>query len=1022
VTGGSGGHAGAASPGDSAGGAGAPQIIEPIDPADWGCDLAGCGEAATTGHYRPERLGKLNSPASDGLVFYRDEDVLYDFDTSTPGKGLHVERSAVDVSSRYSMSKQQSLVWQTGVGGALTLDARVLIRARTDEHTQYRISLGLFQESVPRFGKPRVFDLAFIDQRGRTVAQRTLYLHRPGWNVVLSESPVPAETALASIRITQTQGVPGTLYLDNVMLYLSNGGAVGESYRIFDRRWASADAVRYPAVPLTPADTAAFATIVDRALPAVKPAARLSDANMTKYREFHRKLGVTQVGEFANGLNPLTYNRAVPGDTVTDSSSYVMWKLNGEICSTLNEMGRSYAATQDAQQKTELAKLITDIVRLAVTYGGFPSSWYNGRGFADGVFYAREALRQANLLDAAVRQIRQEYGIDERLYADYSNAKPGVSADDLNTNGRAIMLGILSGRDTPEKARDLRRLSAWVSGVGLGYAPGADGTLKPDGSWFHHWGNRFDNYGWTGAWRGATEYVYWLSGTPFRVHPDAHERMLRMARVRYHVIQQDGYVGAPDNMWRLSSEGLLNLVRAGTPDGKSAPNRELAAHWMYYNSKPTPSDSQSRYAEYSGLGIRPAAAPAGNHTFSYAGINVHRRADWAFYTHAVGDGTYYTQYERSGFLFYAINGLAFLQEGVKDPMVTRYGASVYGRHGLEALTPGFSPSRAPGVTAIDTGHENLRQLYYQSGSSKFVGGVSTQDGNGMFASVFDGREDSSYAKTVAASFRVRKSYMYFEDEVVSLASGIGSNQNERVQTGLFQEELGAGDAGVTLGDGTTIQATGYRKTWFSSDIPWLIDSKQRLGFFLPKGQSFTVSRGTQTFGATSGSFSSAWLEHGAAPQSAGYEYVILARPSVARMTALASAMTSATPRYRILRKDERAHIVQRAPSGLTGYALFDPTLTLNGSAIATVSAPCVLLERSLNSGARLRLAVADPVRRTSGPVTVTVRLRGAWRVVSTVQQSGLPTRAVTVRSTAGGITELQVSVSDGLTTEFTLEK
>ena len=72
---------------------------------------------------------------------------------------------------------------------------------------------------------------------------------------------------------------------------------------------------------------------------------------------------------------------------------------------------------------------------------------------------------------------------------------------------------------------------------------------------------------------------------------------------------------------------------------------------------------------------------------------------------------------------------------------------------------------------------------------------------------------------------------------------------------------------------------------------------------------------------TQGTFASAYINHGAAPQNAGYEYMVLIQPSPKEL----DAARRKAP-YQILHKDSIAHVVIDKQTGITAYAAFETYL------------------------------------------------------------------------------------------------
>lgn len=990
--------------------------------------------AEKQGNYLDCRVGNIDHQNMDMLLYYHEREWLYDFDTSAPLEGITARSSAIKSSSKFYMSSPKSMEWTTTPGATLELAADATLKYvwRTD----YHLSLGLFQEDVPTGSDTRAFKLDVISADGSVLHTCTMYLHKGGWNILSSIIPLKKEIPLSKVRITQIAGPAGCLYVDNFMLFVTHR-VHGVATRGIEREhlWMERS-VDYPTAPLTEEERSAFSTIAERILPLPEKVASLPAAAMDKYRQFHARYHIETTGEYANGVNPLFYWQTMHGRSL---QSILAYKQNEELCKQMEQMGRAWCQTGDAAQKEELGHMIIDLVRLATTYGGMPNPWYNGRGFAEGVYYARDLLDDAGLLDKVTNQLIMMYNVDRILYNEQNWNNPDIdfpnksvefhwqaSADDLNTASKSIFLSVLTAPDTPEKARNLRRLKGWLDHIALNYSPATNGTLKPDGSWFHHWGNRFDNYGWVGAWKGATDCVWWMSKTPFAVSQETQERMKHMADIHFAVMNKEGHNGPQDAMHRVPSDGFLNLARAGSPDGSAAIDSDMARYWLAYPNESSYKRNPEWVAQMTAQGITPAPKQNGNLTLSYDISNIHRRGEWQVYTRGIARNFYHTQYKRAGYLFYNIGGVSLVKEGEASGMQRVYGASLLQRHDedLANITPGYNFSRAPGVTSIQVDYSELEQIYYQRGTSAFVGGVSTGTGNGIFVQEFNGKDGEIYSGRVAEGLRFKKSYFYFGDDIVLLASGISNDgNNELVETGLLQEPVSAGKNEFLLANQLTTSKAVYNTNYASSTVPWMFNTTHHVGLYVMPNQNYTLFKGTQTFGPLTGPIISTYLTH-RGQDDGWYEYIMRLNTSPSGMQDLAAGMKNATPLYDVLRRDAKAHIVRSKKDNSTGYAIFDSTnLQFPAGLLKRVNTPCVVMVQQEKGG--IRLTVSNPDKRIeptpenllgwSLEAEITLVLDGRYALLNAEQEN-----VEVILDPAHNTTVVKGKVKDGLSLEVIL--
>ena len=986
--------------------------------------------AATYGNYLPERLGVAKDVASDALLFQGDRELLYDFDGPKPLEGVAFDGGRGVISDFYAMSGRQSLYWQPGPGNTVSFKAGLVLQPAAKGFAYgvaYHLTFGLFLPARnPREPAPG-FRAELLAADGTVLFQVPFYLHKAGWNILDVQPGLPTKTRVEQIRLVAGPGQVPAVLVDNVMLFLGTMKPIGvATVGILDSQTPSERVAQAAtATAVTPEQLAAFRTIADRVVPPVTPVASLPPAKVAAFEAWRDSWKIQRKGAFANGRFPLYYYRAVPGDLVQDSSSSRMYQENQTFCGKLGELGRAYAACQDAAQKARLRRCLVDMVRLAATFGGMPNAWYNGRGFAEGVYYGRDALAAEGLLEPISEQILQQYGVDQILAQkpvwDQPPVRTGQSvnpenveflwkscADDLNTGAQSTLLTVLIGVDGPAKADRLRRLSAFYSRVVLNYAPQSNGTLKPDGSWFHHWCNRFDNYGWGGAFRGASDVLYWFSGTPFRIEPEAHQRLLHMADVYQQVVFDDGAYGPADNHQQfgpLHATILTNLARSGAPDGEAAE-------------------------------LKPAGPPDALVNLGYAAMQVRRQGDWALYLSGVSKAFYHTQYTRDGFLFHTIGSLGLIRKGQANVMWGNADqVNLAGRHDPTSqwVTAGYHPSYAPAVTAVEAPWSELGQLYYQHGTHAAVGGVALGQ-TGVFVEPFDARRnEGTYGKTVAKDLAFRKTYFTFDRRVVALGRELRAAAGQHVFTGILQERAEAAGPGIGLGK-PELNWKQLAAGLPSERIGWAQTRDGSLGVWLFPGQTVRGENGRQTVGERSGEITRLYVDHGtdlaAGQGSYGMIYSVLPEPGA--MAAFAAEMAGDTPPIRILADVPALQVVEARQAGATstGYACHAAGTVAAAGPVAQVDAPCVLMTHVAGDGKALELAVADPdihMERTeanpfgwSVPTPLVVTLNGAWTLQQAVAVRGVKPPQVQVDAPRDGKTVVRVTVVDGLSTELHL--
>ena len=224
---------------------------------------------------------------------------------------------------------------------------------------------------------------------------------------------------------------------------------------------------------------------------------------------------------------------------------------------------------------------------------------------------------------------------------------------------------------------------------------------------------------------------------------------------------------------------------------------------------------------------------------------------------------------------------------------------------------------------------------------------------------------------------------------------------------------------------------------------WFLDVQQT-GYYLPAGQKVTVarrhqkSREYQDLGDTEGDFLTAWIDHGKAPAAASYEYMLVVRATPEAMQRLGRQ-----PPYRVIQRDQAAHIVWDTAGRRWGCVFFVPqevaahAVAAETLPIKAVDRPCLRHGRSGAGWAvgsergrpRSQSGKTGKARATAGyslgPLPLRVTLHGAWRLLEatgTVCAWHLPDASENVRvlSTSATETVLEILCQHGASYDLRL--
>ncbi len=600
---------------------------------------------------------------------------------------------------------------------------------------------------------------------------------------------------------------------------------------------------------------------------------------------------------------------------------------------------------------------------------GFSWGWYDGRNLGEANYLMRAPLRERGLLDWAASYLDYSYGFS-RIFDD-ETIRPNM--DYFHMDVRYRLYGCLMQVDPAEQVRHLnaysRRLSLDIltEGQANGY--------KPDGSAYHH---AFHYFAYAGnGTRSLVNIVEPICQTPFRLSADALERLKTVVlAMRFYCNLQDlplPMCGRHPFSQRFDPRVLRTLARCGSPDGALELDPDLAAAYLRF----VPEDTEDE--EFSG--ITPETL-AGNMTMNYAGITVHRRDDWSAlakgYNHDVRFGEIYAHNNRFG---------RYLSNGALDILG---GGDPISREGSGQVQEGWDWNRLDGTTVIYLPLDELRAV--SSGTEgipsdqEFVGGLSHRGWNGAFVMQLQGGDRHE------PTFRGKKTYFFFDDRIICLGSDIANEDAEHpTQTNLFQKHLSDPDADATLLNGEALTGLSVTREAPAGEPAWIIDP-QSTGYWLPEGQSVHLarlhqqSRNQADKEDTEGDFATGWIDHGAAPSGAGYEYAVIVRATPERMEEFAAAMADGPERhYEVLQRDSRAHIVFDRESATWGAAVFEPAQLATRMPLVEVSRPCLVMIEEMGGG--LQMSVADPdlnlQENLSMPRSLRVTVRGGWEIAST---------------------------------------
>ncbi|WP_316813104.1 chondroitinase-AC [Pedobacter heparinus] len=215
------------------------------------------------------------------------------------------------------------------------------------------------------------------------------------------------------------------------------------------------------------------------------------------------------------------------------------------------------------------------------------------------------------------------------------------------------------------------------------------------------------------------------------------------------------------------------------------------------------------------------------------------------------------------------------EAGNKENLLGRYlsdGATNIQLRGPEYynIMPVWEWDKIPGVTSRDYAIDRpLTQFWGEDGQNTFSGGVS----DGLYGA-------SAYALNYD-SLEAKKSWFFFDNEIVCLGAGIKSNAAQNITTTVNQSWLNGTVWNAVnetpVGKGKTFEINEKGQTWVLHD---------GVGYYFPQGGNISLSTQMQKGNwyqinnsylkdeVTGGVFK-LWINHGAKPAAEKYVYIVL---------------------------------------------------------------------------------------------------------------------------------------------------
>lgn len=709
-----------------------------------------------------------------------------------------------------------------------------------------------------------------------------------------------------------------------------------------------------------------------------------------------------------------------------------------------------YREAQDERVQFELKQMFLDLVDHLDDQGWSNGSsqgtvhhlGYNLLDYYPAMFLMQDVLREAGKLERS-EQAMFWYSGTGRIYMNLAEVEGNI--DIFNTTLAGMFASILMMDNLSDRTRLLLRFRDWLE-VSLVPARGLRAAYKIDGSAYHHV-HHYPAYA-VGGFQGVAPVLYFMSGTPFRIREEAHTTLRKaLLMMRLYSNKYEWLVSLagrhPTGKWALDVEPYRFMLLAGSPDGKQEIDAEMAAAYLRLCRSGADKDTVKRVES---MGVSAENDPNGHWTMNYASLVIHRRDHWlagvrGHSRYLCANETYLDCNLYGRYITYG--HLQIMSQG--DPVNNE-------DSGYRA--EGWDWNRWPGATTIHLPYDQLRSDVrnvdtfsgYEEmllSDETFAGGLNLEGQYGMFAMKI--HEHPKYD----GSHRARKSVFFFDNRIICLGTNIeNDNSVYPTETTLFQSSL------IHLNDpiwvnGKEVSSLEVFEAELIEEEPILLMDNKSNGYYISAGSHVGIFRGRQhskhqkNDSDTWGHFATAWIDHGAAPKDAEYEYAIIVQTEMDQLRHFADKMKNVDrAAYIVLKKDKTAHIVMDRESGVIGYALFEANDHIDVDVIASVDTPSMVMTK--RSGDFLSLSVVDPdLRLYDGKETdqydengeqievsvysrtwvhakseahdLQLTLKGQWTLVSELD-------SVTIVSTAQDSTVISIRSQDAMPIEVMLKE
>jgi hypothetical protein len=599
----------------------------------------------------------------------------------------------------------------------------------------------------------------------------------------------------------------------------------------------------------------------------------------------------------------------------------------------------------------------------------------------------------------------EHYWLSDASYPTYQLTGDAIDTDIIYNKSDIMMAYCMFQNTMDERYRYMMGFQRFMNRF-LSPSSGTANGLKPDGSGFHHW-TAYNTYMY--AYQTAIDNLLCLDGTRFQIGVDNYKRF-RDAVLVQRLQANDATLQALSTCGRKPEERVANTpnsdvsslaIIGGKILGLSTADPVLAGFYNRVNgvvnsafnySTRAPFEEGFIQLNYSNLGVYRKTGSTKNWVAVTKGFT---RALWGAETYPADNR--YGRYQGYGSLEILYPG-SYLTNG--------YNATTWDWN----HSPGATVIKLPwGKLHSEKSRVDELQNKHFAGSltlkQKKLDYLSKTYGEfGMFGMDFQQRTGQGTGTvygpdTHNSTFVFKKSNFFFDDIIVSLASGISNDDTANpTLTTLYQRMNNNGGTQVNVNG--TAYGTDGTQTFSGAANNWLLDN-YGTGFYVmaDNSNSIKVIKGNQQVPQNevvwSGSLPTTnpienyyigYIDHGTNPSSKGYEYIIKPNASLTDMQDLNTAITGGNKPYTVHQKNFIAHILEHKTKKIFGYSAFTSISNITVGNVKSINNACLIMTDNSVNG-KMLLSLSNPdlglssrSYQPSVSKTIDVVLDGQWTI------------------------------------------